>query len=119
MTDRELKRLSRRDLLELLLEQSRERDALRLELEKTKAALAERKLCIEQAGSIAEAALRLNGVFEAAQAAAEQYLESIRQPGMENGKDETKILTGTADASRESGSGAEQQTAPSVPGGLA
>ena len=30
------------------------------------------------AGSIAEAALRVNGVFEAAQAAADQYLQSIR-----------------------------------------
>lgn len=33
---------------------------------------------INQAGSIAEASLQLNQVFEAAQQAAEQYLENIR-----------------------------------------
>lgn len=32
----------------------------------------------QEAGSIAEAALRLNKVFEAAQQAADQYLENIR-----------------------------------------
>ena len=35
-------------------------------------------LLLSEAGSIAEAALRLNGVFEAAQAAADQYLDSVR-----------------------------------------
>ena len=79
MTDQELRKLSRKDLLELLISQGHERDALQAELEQTKAALENRQLCIEQAGSIAEASLQLNGVFEAAQAAAQQYLENIRQ----------------------------------------
>ena len=79
MTDKELRKLSRRDLLELLLAQSREQDALKQELAKAREELAKRQICLEQAGSIAEAALRLNGVFEAAQAAAQQYLENIRQ----------------------------------------
>jgi hypothetical protein len=39
--------------------------------------LAERKIVIEKSGSIAEAALKLNGIFEAAQRAADQYLYSI------------------------------------------
>lgn len=72
MTDRELRRLGRRDLLELLVATGRERDAL-------KAALGSRQLKIDRAGSIAEAALQINGVFESAQAAAEQYLESVRE----------------------------------------
>ena len=79
MTDQELRKLSRKDLLELLLAQSRERDALRAELEQARAALGDRQLRLEQAGSIAEAALQVNGVFEAAQAAAQQYLDNIRQ----------------------------------------
>ena len=33
---------------------------------------------MEDSGSIAEAALRLNGIFEAAQKAADQYLESVK-----------------------------------------
>jgi hypothetical protein len=35
------------------------------------------KIDIEESGSIAEAALKINGVFEAAQAAADQYLDNI------------------------------------------
>ena len=34
---------------------------------------------LEEAGSIAEAAIRINGVFEAAQRAAEQYLMNVRE----------------------------------------
>lgn len=79
LTDRELRKLSRKDLLELLVSQSREREALQAELEQVKAALEDRQLQIERAGSIAEAALQINGVFDAAQAAAQQYLENIRQ----------------------------------------
>ena len=37
-----------------------------------------RKIAIDEAGSIAEAALQLNGVFEAAQASCEQYMDNIR-----------------------------------------
>jgi len=79
LTDKELRKLSRIDLLELLLEKSRENEKLKEELEQVKAQLADRKINIEKAGSIAEAALALNGVFQAAQAAADQYLENLRR----------------------------------------
>ncbi len=78
MTDRELRKLSRADLLELLLKERKENERLSAELKRVNEKLADKKLQIEQSGSIAEAALRLNGVFEAAQAAAEQYLENVR-----------------------------------------
>lgn len=78
MTDRELQKLKRVELQQLLVEQSRELDALRRELEETKKQLADRELHMQEAGSIAEASMQLNGVFEAAQRAADQYLESIR-----------------------------------------
>ena len=78
LTENELRKLSRIDLLELLLEKSRENEKLQEELDSVKAQLAERNIKIEKAGSIAEAALALNGVFEAAQAAADQYLENLR-----------------------------------------
>ena len=79
LTDKELQKLSRIDLLELLLEKSKETEKLQEELEQVKAKLAEREIKIEKAGSIAEAALALNGVFEVAQAAADQYLENLRR----------------------------------------
>lgn len=79
MTDQELRRLSRKDLLELLLVQEKERTALERELAETKAQLEKRNIQIEQAGSIAEAALQLNGVFDAAQAAVQQYQENVME----------------------------------------
>lgn len=78
MTDKELKRLKRVDLLELLIAQTRETDRLRAELEELKAKMAERDLVLAQSGSIAEAALKLNEVFEAAQAAADQYVAGVK-----------------------------------------
>ena len=79
MTEKELRRLSRTDLLEMLLEQSKEVQRLQQELEETKQKLEDRRLMEKEARSIAEAALRINKVFEAAQQAADQYLENIRQ----------------------------------------
>jgi hypothetical protein len=78
MTSKELKRLRRTDLMEMLLELSKENAELRRQLEEANARLADRTLQIEQSGSLAEAALRLNGIFEAAQAACEQYEYNIR-----------------------------------------
>ena len=79
MTDRELQKLKRVELLQLLVEQSRELDALRRELEETKKQLADRELHMQEAGSIAEASMQLNGVFEAAQRAADQCLSMWRK----------------------------------------
>ncbi len=60
----------------MLLEQEREIEALREENFQLKEALEKKKLVMEESGSIAEAALRLSGVFEAAQKAADMYLTS-------------------------------------------
>lgn len=78
MTDREMKKLNRAELLELLLEQMDENRRLREELDQAQAALADRRIRLERAGSIAQAALALNGVFEAADRAAQAYLDSVR-----------------------------------------
>lgn len=77
MTDKELQKLSRSALLEMLLEQSRENDRLRAQVEELARQLSDRQFKIDQAGSIAEASMQINQVFESAQAAAEQYLENI------------------------------------------
>lgn len=77
MTDREMKKLSRAQLLEMLLAQSREVARLRKELEETKEQLEDRRIRLAESGNIAEAALRLSGVFEKAQEASEQYLAEI------------------------------------------
>lgn len=79
MTDRELKRLSRSELLEMLLAQVKENKKLKIQLNEMQAQLDNRQIMIDKAGSIAQASLQLNGVFEAAQNAAAQYLENIRR----------------------------------------
>lgn len=79
MTDRELKRLSRGELLEMLIAQTEENQRLQSRLEEVEAQLSDRRIAIEKAGTLAEAALALNGVFEAAEAAAKQYVENIQQ----------------------------------------
>ena len=78
MTPKELRRLRRSDLMEMLLQLSRENLQLRQDLEDARQQLQEKYIKIEEAGSLAEAALRLNGIFEAAQAACDQYTESVR-----------------------------------------
>ena len=77
MTNRELRRLSRIELLTILIEQLEENEKLRSSLEKAEMELQNRQIILEQAGTMAEAALQLSGVFEAADRAAKQYLENV------------------------------------------
>ena len=79
MTEQELKKLSRKQLLELLLREAERVEELEAQLEILQKKLDDKNVGVTQAGSIAEAALRLNGVFEAAQAAADQYLDNIKR----------------------------------------
>lgn len=111
MTNKELQKLGRRELLQLLLNQAKETERLTAELAEAQAQLQEltetyerlrerlnhkderihelestleeerekREIDLEDVGSIAEAALKLHGVFDAAQEAADFYLRSIRE----------------------------------------
>lgn len=79
MTEKELRKLGRAELLELLLEQAREFEALEQRLNAAEAALNSRQVQLDTCGSIAEASLKLSGVFEAAQKAAEQYQSNVER----------------------------------------
>ena len=78
MTEKELLKLKKSELLEIMLAQSKEIDKLRAKLAKVQAQLAEREIAIKESGSIAEASLKLNKVFEEAQRAADQYVENVK-----------------------------------------
>lgn len=78
MTDKELKKLNRVELLEMLVAQSKEIDRLQSQLDEANEKLNNRVIAISEAGSIANASLQLNGVFAAAEEAAAQYLENIK-----------------------------------------
>ncbi len=78
MTEKELKKLNRKQLLELLLVQTSRADELEAQLTEARAMLEKKELIEMEAGTMAEAALKLNGVFEAVDAAAAQYLQNIK-----------------------------------------
>ena len=84
MTDKDFRKLNRTELLEILIKQTKENETLQMQLgalntriSELEQQLQQRTIMIENAGSIAEASLQLNGVFEAAQRAAQEYLDSI------------------------------------------
>ena len=79
MTDAELRKLKRTDLLEILVEQGKENEALKAKVAELEAKLSDREIRIEEAGTLAQAAFEMNGVLEAAQAAANQYLDKIKK----------------------------------------
>ncbi len=70
--------MSRTELVEIIFALKQSEDSLRAENAALTAQLQDRQLRIENAGSIAQAALELNHVFEAAQAAADDYAASVR-----------------------------------------
>ena len=78
MTDRQLQKASRADLLKLLLEERKETEALREQLSQAQEQLQQRQITIDQSGTLAEAALKLSGIFDAAETACQYYTENIR-----------------------------------------
>ena len=77
MTDNELKKLTRSQLLELILDLTAENESLKQQLFDVQNQLEQRKIMLSNAGSIAEASLQLHQIFDTAQSAADLYLENI------------------------------------------
>lgn len=91
MTDRELKRLSRIELIDIIYELQTRNEQNEAALAALQEQLDDRLLHISESGSIAEAALRVSGIFDAAQTAADQFLNSVHaaNSGMEEKQAET------------------------------
>lgn len=83
MTERELRKLNRYQLLELLIAQTERADQLQEQVDQLEKKLKERDLKMDSMGSIAEASLQIGGVFQAVQAAAELYLSAAKRNGEE------------------------------------
>ena len=78
MDIKDLRKLSRKELLELLIEQAKENKELREELDKAQSELDKIKIINHNAGSLAEASLALVDIFKKADEAAEIYLENLK-----------------------------------------
>jgi cell division septum initiation protein DivIVA len=78
MTDKEFKRLSRPQLIEIIYQLQLKLEEQTAENEKLSKELADKRLRIDDAGNIAEAALSIHNVFAAAQDAAAHYIEEVQ-----------------------------------------
>ena len=78
MTDKEFKRLSRAQLIDIIYQLQLKQNELEAENQTLKEELADKRIRIRQAGNIAEASLAIHNVFQSAQDAANQYLDEIR-----------------------------------------
>lgn len=79
LTEKELKKLNRYQLLELLLRQTEQSDSLQQQIERLQGELAERELRFSQLGSLAEASVYITGLLESAQKTAEIFGEEARK----------------------------------------
>ncbi|MGT2829647.1 DNA repair protein [Streptococcus hillyeri] len=76
---KQLKKLKREQLIAIMLEQQEKIEKQEETIMQLTERLEDKKILLEKSGSIAEASLALNKVFEAAQAAADQYLQNIKR----------------------------------------
>ncbi len=79
MAKNELRKLNRDQLADLLLDERKKVSELEEQILSLQEKLDEREIRIANAGSIAEASLSLNGVFESAEAACRQYVENVER----------------------------------------
>ena len=92
MTDKEFKRLSRARLIDIIYKLQLELDKVNEEKQELKIKLADKRLRLQSAGNIAEAALEINDCFRSAQNAAEQYLNEIKEIREETEAERQRIL---------------------------
>jgi hypothetical protein len=77
-SEKELSRLNRKDLLEILLAISQENEKQKEQIKDMQAQLDNREIQINESGTLAEAVVKVNGLFEAAQATCDQYIYNVQ-----------------------------------------
>jgi cell division septum initiation protein DivIVA len=92
MTDKEFKRLSRSQLIDIIYQLQLQIDNLSEEKQELENKLKDKRLRLSTAGNIAEAALEINNCFCSAQNAAEQYLNEIKAIREETEAERQRIL---------------------------
>ena len=77
MISKELKRLSRRELVDIIYQLKKNEQEMQEEIESLKNELEDKRIRISTAGSIADAAMSVTNVFSTAQMTADLYLREI------------------------------------------
>ena len=93
MTDKEFKRLSRAQLIEIIYQLQLQIDKLSEQTQELESELKDKRLRLQSAGNIADAALEINNCFRSAQNAAEQYLNEIKAIREETEAERQRILS--------------------------
>ena len=88
MTEKELRHLSRKELLEILIDQTKELNEQRETIKDLEAKINSRRITIKESGSLAEAVLKLSDFFSDADKAAGQYIENV----LINEKESQRVL---------------------------
>ena len=79
MDNKKLRKISKKELLELLLSQAKRIEELELELQVANDKLNSKEIMIAEVGSLAEASLKLNDIFEVAQRSVDQYMFNVQK----------------------------------------
>ena len=95
MTDKEFKRLNRAQLIDIIYQFQLKIDTLTEQKQELERELADKRLRLNNAGNIADAALEINDCFRSAQNAAEQYLNEIKAIREETEAQRHRILSET------------------------
>ena len=77
MTTKELKKLHRAELVQLLLDLVQENEQLKSQVHTLTVQVNQQRITCEKAGSIAEAALALSNIFQDADQVARKYLQEV------------------------------------------
>ena len=91
MTDKEFKRLSRPQLIDIIYQLQLRVEELETEKRKLEVALEDKRLRVHQAVNIADAALEIYNVMRSAQDAATHYLEEA-EAILENAQEESRYM---------------------------
>ena len=92
MTDKEFKRLGRAQLIEIIYRLQLELDKANEEKQQLANELADKRIRLQNAGNIANAALEINNCLQSAQNAAEQYLNEIKVMREETEAERQRII---------------------------
>lgn len=93
MAEKDIRKLRRSELIEIIYQLKKSEENLQAQVERLQSQLIDKKLKIEKAGSIAEAALLLSDIFSSAQAAADTYVTEIKRRHADAETEYNKIIS--------------------------
>lgn len=92
MISKELRKLSRRELMDIIYQMKKNEQKLQEEIVSLQEALQDKRIRLAEAGSISEAAASITNVFSAAQKTADLYLHEISCMKEETEKECAKMV---------------------------